>query len=78
MVSSQAGLEDSERNFSANAQKLYGQIALLLGWRPAEFWDSTPHEIGTILSANDAQNIAPVDREALDHLILNDQNESEN
>lgn len=61
------------RSFSSNAQKLCGQIALLLGWRPSEFWDATPHEIGLILSANDAQNSAPIGRDALDHLLQLDQ-----
>ncbi len=70
-------LDDSGRYFSESAQKLCGQIALILGWRPPEFWDSTPHEIAIILSANDAQNIAPVDRAALEDLIQKDQNEGE-
>lgn len=62
-------LDDSGRYFSENAQKTCGQIALILGWRPSEFWDSTPHEIAIILSANDTQNIVPVDRAVLDDLI---------
>lgn len=75
--SSQAALDERARYFSKNAQKLCGQMALLLGWRPAEFWDSTPQEIAIILSANDTQNTPPVDREALDHLMQIDQYNNE-
>ena len=70
-------LYESGRYFSESAQKTCGQIALILGWRPSEFWDSTPHEIAIILSANGAQNIAPVDRAALDDLMEKDRSLSE-
>ena len=38
-------------NFAASALQLAGQTALLLGWRPDDFWDATPAELATILVA---------------------------
>ena len=38
-------------NFAASAIQLAGQTALLLGWRPDDFWDATPAELATILVA---------------------------
>ncbi len=63
--------------FADNAQKTCGQVAWLLGWRPAEFWESTPHEIAIILSVNDAQHVMPVDRAVLDDLMEKDRSHSE-
>jgi hypothetical protein len=37
--------------FAACAAKLAGTAALLLGWRPAEFWQATPAELAAILEA---------------------------
>lgn len=39
------------RRFAENARILCGQAALLLGWRPAEFWAATPAELGSIIAA---------------------------
>jgi uncharacterized phage protein (TIGR02216 family) len=41
-----------EGDFVVITQKLAGQTALLLGWRPDEFWNATPIELATILAAN--------------------------
>ncbi len=38
-------------NFAASASQLAGQTALLLGWRPDDFWNATPAELGVILAA---------------------------
>lgn len=35
--------------FGSAATRLCGAAALLLGWRPGEFWDSTPAELGAAL-----------------------------
>lgn len=35
----------------AQAIQLAGQTALLLGWRPDDFWNATPAELATILAA---------------------------
>jgi hypothetical protein len=38
-------------SFSDVARILAGQTALLLGWRPDDYWNSTPAELLTILNA---------------------------
>ena len=38
-------------NFADSALQLSGQTALLLGWRPDDFWNATPEELATILAA---------------------------
>jgi len=35
--------------FGDSAGRLMGIAALLLGWRPAEFWAATPGELAAIL-----------------------------
>ncbi len=37
--------------FADAALRLSGQAALLLGWRPAEFWTATPAELAAMLGA---------------------------
>ena len=37
--------------FAATARTLAGQTALLLGWRPPEFWAATPAELTAIFAA---------------------------
>jgi hypothetical protein len=37
--------------FAAAARALAGQTALLLGWRPPEFWTATPAELAAIFAA---------------------------
>lgn len=37
--------------FSATVRTLSGQSALLLGWRPDDFWNATPAELATVLHA---------------------------
>ncbi|HEX8258635.1 MAG TPA: phage tail assembly chaperone [Allosphingosinicella sp.] len=38
-------------NFADAAARLAGQAGALLGWRPDEFWRSTPAELGAVLGA---------------------------
>ena len=38
-------------SFADSALQLAGQTALLLGWRPDDFWNATPAELATILGA---------------------------
>lgn len=52
-------------NFADTALKLAGQTALLLGWRPAEFWDATPAELRAVL-----HGLAAQDGAAGDHALL--------
>lgn len=37
--------------FAENAARLSGYCAWVLGWRPADFWNATPCELASILSA---------------------------
>lgn len=37
--------------FSDAARSLAGIAGMLLGWRPGEFWRSTPEELATVLEA---------------------------
>jgi uncharacterized phage protein (TIGR02216 family) len=37
--------------FSDAAGRLAGMAGALLGWRPDEFWKSTPAELGAVLRA---------------------------
>ncbi len=41
-------------NFTTNAARLAGQVSLALGWRPDEFWNTTPCELSAILAAMEA------------------------
>ncbi len=38
-------------NFGESAARLMGVAAVLLGWRPADFWAATPGELAAILRA---------------------------
>ena len=44
----------SQEDFGSVAARLAGAAALLLGWRPWEFWDATPAELATALRADGA------------------------
>ena len=37
--------------FGAAAARLCNAAALILGWRPGEFWNATPAELGLALQA---------------------------
>ena len=37
--------------FAEAARELAGRSALLLGWRPDEFWNATPAELAAIFAA---------------------------
>lgn len=39
----------SSQEFGTRATQLCHSAAMLLGWRPWEFWDSTPAELAAIL-----------------------------
>lgn len=55
--------------FAHSATQLCGQCALLLGWRPDEFWKATPAELACILEAMTAQSAMPPDAAALKYLM---------
>jgi hypothetical protein len=61
--------------FAAAARVLAGQSALLLGWRPDEFWAATPAELATIFAAHGEARPAPgLGREYFKHLLERDGN----
>ncbi len=47
--------------FANSAAKLCGQSAVLLGWRPHEFWAVTPAELECVLAALTPQGQTPLD-----------------
>jgi hypothetical protein len=55
--------------FADTAVRLCGQCALLLGWRPTEFWNATPAELACVLNAVTAQTEAPPDAHDLQTLM---------
>jgi Phage tail assembly chaperone protein, TAC len=55
--------------FAASAQTLAGLSAALLGWRPHEFWDSTPSELSGILSALAPTTAASGDAALITHMM---------
>ena len=48
--------------FGETAAQLSGVAAMLLGWRPEEFWNSTPAELALALSppSGDAEPVDPI------------------
>jgi uncharacterized phage protein (TIGR02216 family) len=51
-------------SFGDAAARLCGAVSTLLGWRPDEFWKSTPAELGLALHgpiAADAPDAATID-----------------
>jgi Phage tail assembly chaperone protein, TAC len=51
------------------AVQLCGQCALLLGWRPDEFWNATPAELCCVLRAMTEQSETPPDADDLHKLM---------
>lgn len=54
--------------FAEAAARLAGLTAVLLGWKPEDFWNATPEELATILAAHINPEIAPADRSVLERL----------
>ena len=55
--------------FANAATQLCGQCAVLLGWRPHEFWHATPAELACVLAAYAPREEAPPDAVALQKLM---------
>ena len=51
--------------FSDFAAKLAGIVSALFGWRPSEFWASTPAELGSIIAALTPETGTPADTNLL-------------
>ena len=62
----------SERDLRASARALAGQTALLLGWRPAEFWAATPAELAAIFAAQADLEPAGIGRDDFAELLERD------
>jgi uncharacterized phage protein (TIGR02216 family) len=56
-------------DFADAASRLAGAAALLLGWRPGEFWRSTPAELAAVLRAARRETAAEFDRSELERLM---------
>lgn len=54
--------------FRQSARRLAGLTAILLGWRPDDFWRTTPEELATILAAHLHRDGKPADRATLERL----------
>lgn len=55
--------------FSEDAARLAGLAGALLGWRPDEFWRSTPAELGAVLGAMAGTDGEPAGRVELERLM---------
>ncbi len=55
--------------FTEYALKLCGQSALLLGWRPADFWAATPAELACVLAAMAPQINAPPEADDIQKMM---------
>lgn len=56
-------------DFADAASRLAGAAALLLGWRPDEFWRSTPAELAAVLRAAGGEAAAGLNRAELERLM---------
>lgn len=50
------------------ARRLAGVAAIVLGWRPDEFWHATPAELAGILDAMAGEGAAPIAPDELQRL----------
>ena len=58
--------------FAAGARRLAGLVPRLLGWRPDDFWNSTPAELAAIFAAEEPSGGVPLSRAELDTLMEQD------
>ena len=55
--------------FAESARELAGQTALLLGWRPPDFWAATPAELAAIFAVKASIEPPSLTREDLTTLL---------
>ncbi len=55
--------------FRDNALLLCGKSAMLLGWRPCDFWHATPAELACILGVIAADTETPLARSNITELM---------
>lgn len=53
--------------FGEAAARLCGAAAMLLGWRPDQFWNATPAELALALQSGEVSSDAP-DRTTIEDL----------
>jgi uncharacterized phage protein (TIGR02216 family) len=58
-----------QARFSESAARLAGLAGALLGWRPGEFWRSTPAELGAVLGTMMGPEETPAERSDLERLM---------
>lgn len=46
--------------FADSAERLAGLAAVLLGWRPDEFWRATPRELAGVMAALRGEAAEPI------------------
>jgi len=55
--------------FGARASALSGQVSLLLGWQPDQFWSATPAELHAIIAAMSPNAQAELGRDELSAMM---------
>ena len=60
--------------FAASARILAGQTALLLGWRPSDFWAATPAELAAIFAVKADIDPPGLGRDDFSELLERDRN----
>ena len=60
--------------FAESARELAGQTALLLGWRPPDFWAATPAELAAIFAVKAGIEPPSLSREHLTTLLERERN----
>ena len=53
--------------FAERAVELAGFASMVIGWRPADFWESTPAELASALG-QDGRESERIDRSAVERL----------
>jgi len=56
-------------DFAEAAARLAGAAGLLLGWRPDEFWRSTPAELAAVLASMRGETACVLGRAELERLM---------
>lgn len=58
--------------FTESAGRLAGLVPRVLGWRPGEFWETTPAELAAILAQSDEPGGEPLNRAEMTALMERD------
>ena len=58
-MSGGSSLSRAEEDFRGGAARLAGMAGAVLGWRPGDFWQATPAELGGVVAAIAGDIVAP-------------------